>query len=147
MADEELSPSEVDALSDAIDDVQSSPDEGEPTTGDNAQASISKAQFMQLEELAAEANIPAASIARLFDVKVDVEVILGKKKVALEEVLKLQPGSLVELNRMAGEPVDLTANGKLIARGEVVVIEDHFGIKILEIAGTRQKLGVVAATT
>ena len=151
MAEEDLSPEEIDALSQAIDDAADDPPTQEKDTEDPAkevqgnddEAMISKAQFMQLEEALSDSEEPiSASIERFFEVKVDVEVILGKKKITLDEILKLQPGKLVELDKLAGEPVELTANNKIIAKGEVVVIEDHFGVKILEIAGTRQKINV-----
>ena len=75
----------------------------------------------------------------MYDVKVNVEVILGTTRMTLEDILKLQSGSIVELNKLAGEPVDVIANGKIIARAEVVVIDDNFGVKILEIIGSRNK--------
>jgi flagellar motor switch protein FliN/FliY len=104
---------------------------------------ISKAQFMQLEELASATDIPPKDLERMHDLKVNVEVKFGTTKMPLEDILKLSTGSVIELDKLAGEPVDITANGKLISRAEIVVIEENFGIKILEIIGTKQKLAVV----
>lgn len=114
--------------------------EAAPITANSG--TVSRAQFMQLEELAEAANLPPAELKRVHDVKVNVEVLLGTTRMPLEEVLALQAGSLVELNKLAGEPVEVLANEQPIARAEVVVIEDSFGIKILEIIGNEKKLEV-----
>jgi len=104
---------------------------------------ISHIQFMQLEELAEATNLPPKKLERMQNLKVCVEVELGRTKLPLEDILKLHQGSVVELDKLAGEPVDLLANGQLIARAEIVVIEDNFGVKILEIAGTKKKLSIM----
>lgn len=147
---DDLTNEEVEAVTKAMEDApDAEPSSSTATATANPksrepsdQPSIAKAQFMQLEELAEVAELPPKEIARMHDIRVHVEVILGKTKLPLEQVLKLHPGSVVELHKLAGEPVDLVANGKLIARAEVVVIEDNFGVKILDIAGTKQKLQV-----
>ena len=59
-------------------------------------------------------------------------VELGTSKVFIKEILELVPGSIIELNRNVGDPVDLLINGRLIARGEVVVIDDNFGFRITD---------------
>ena len=69
-----------------------------------------------------------------------VTVELGRTKKSLEEILNLKPGSVVELDRLAGEPVDVLANGVLIAKGEVVVIDETFGVKITVIASRKQRI-------
>jgi flagellar motor switch protein FliN/FliY len=71
----------------------------------------------------------------LRDVEMDVTVELGRARMAVRHVLSLMPGSVVELDRAAGAPVDLLVNGTLIARGEVVVIDEEFGVRISEIVG------------
>ena len=71
----------------------------------------------------------------LMDVPVNVTVELGTCQMPMREVLQLDVGSVVQLDKMASAPVELFVNRKLIARGEVVVVEDRFGIKITEIVG------------
>lgn len=78
------------------------------------------------------------SLDLLHDVEMAVTVELGRTRMAVRELLALAPGSVVELDRAAGSPVDVLVNGKLIARGEVVVIDEEFGIRISEIVGLRQ---------
>lgn len=67
------------------------------------------------------------------DVRLNVTVELGRTNLPLKDVLQLGDGSLIKLDRLAGEPVDLAVNGRLIAQGEVVVIGDHFGVKITHV--------------
>lgn len=67
------------------------------------------------------------------DVKMDVTVELGRTNLPLKEVLQLEDSSVIKLDRLAGEPVDLLVNGRLIAKGEVVVIGSNFGVKITQV--------------
>ena len=72
-------------------------------------------------------------LARLHDVSVELAVEVGRTRMTIREALALGPGSIVTLNRLAGEPVDLLVNGKPIARGEVVVIDEEFGLRVTEV--------------
>ena len=74
-----------------------------------------------------------ADLRRLHDVPVELAVEIGRTTMTIGETLSLAPGSIVSLNRLAGEPVDLLVNGKPIARGEVVVIDENFALRITEI--------------
>jgi flagellar motor switch protein FliN/FliY len=71
----------------------------------------------------------------LLDVKVKVTVQLGSCQLPMREVMELIPGSVIQLNQLASDPVGLYVNDRLIAFGEVVVVEDNFGIKITELVG------------
>ena len=77
-----------------------------------------------------------ANINLVLDVPVNLTIELGGCQLPMREVLQLNVGSVVQLDTPADAPVELSINGKLIARGEVVVIEDHFGVKITEILGS-----------
>jgi flagellar motor switch protein FliN/FliY len=72
----------------------------------------------------------------VLDVKVRVTVQLGSCQLPMREVLELAPGAVIQLNQQASDPVGLYVNDKLIAYGEVVVVEDSFGIKITELVGS-----------
>jgi flagellar motor switch protein FliN len=74
-----------------------------------------------------------AELERLFDVPVELAVEIGRTHMTIRETLALGPGSIVTLNRLAGEPVDLLVNGKPIARGEVVVLDEEFGLRVTEV--------------
>ncbi|MDQ5980976.1 MAG: flagellar motor switch protein FliN [Verrucomicrobiota bacterium] len=74
----------------------------------------------------------------VLDVKVKVTVQLGSCQLPMRDVLELSPGSVIQLSQQANDPVGLYVNDKLVAYGEVVVVEDHFGIKITELVGSGQ---------
>ena len=75
----------------------------------------------------------ARSVEFLFDVPLQVTVELGRAKLRVAEVLRLAKGSVVELDKLAGEPLDLRVNGQLVARGEAVVVNDKFGVRLTEV--------------
>ncbi len=77
----------------------------------------------------------APDLRRLSDVPVEVAVEMGRTRMTVGDTLELRPGSIVALDRMAGEPVDLLVNGTAIARGEVVVIDEQFGLRITDVLG------------
>lgn len=86
----------------------------------------------------APATIAAPSnLDMVLDVPVTVSVELGSTQLPMREVLELTEGSVIQLDKEADAPVELFVNSRLIARGEVVVVEDRFGIKITEIIGKR----------
>ena len=76
----------------------------------------------------------------IMDIPLEVSVELGRVRMLIKDVLALSSGSIVELERIAGEPVDLLVNGRLVARGEVVVIDDNFGIRITEIVSPADRV-------
>jgi flagellar motor switch protein FliN/FliY len=84
------------------------------------------------QEIVIETN---RSLDLLADVEMGVTAELGRTRMTVKELLALTPGSVVELDRMAGSPVDVLVNGTLVARGEVVVIDEEFGVRISEIIG------------
>jgi flagellar motor switch protein FliN/FliY len=88
----------------------------------------------QLAELAAEAAPEErATIDLVRDVEMDLKIELGRTQMPLEEVLKLRKGSVVTLDKLAGDPVDVYVNGRLIARGEVLVLNDNFCVRVGEL--------------
>jgi flagellar motor switch protein FliN/FliY len=76
----------------------------------------------------------------IYDVPLQVSVELGKATKTIKEILELGPGAVIELDRLAGEPVDMIVNGKLIAKCEVVVINETFGIRITEIVNPEERI-------
>jgi flagellar motor switch protein FliN/FliY len=89
-------------------------------------------EYQALQSTGAVGGTPA-DLGRLHDVPVELAVEIGRTRMTIGETLALAPGSIVTLNRTAGEPVDLLVNGKPIARGEVVVIDEEFGLRITEV--------------
>ena len=89
-----------------------------------------------LEEPEPEDGAEAHNLNIVMDIPLEVSVELGRKRMSIREILDMGAGSIVELDKIAGEPVDLLVNGRLVARGEVVVIEDNFAVRITEIVGS-----------
>lgn len=90
-------------------------------------------------EVPAEAAVPTpppsspASLLAVHDVPVKVKVVLGRAKMQIQKLLEMQTGTVVELDRRVGEPVDVYVNDRLIARGEVVMIESSLGVTLTEV--------------
>ena len=99
---------------------------------------VQSVEFAPLHLEAGEAG--PGNISLLLDVVLDISVELGKTQMTIEEILGIGSGSVIELDKLASEPVDLLVNGKVIARGEVIVIDGNFGIRITEILGPRARL-------
>lgn len=74
-----------------------------------------------------------ANIERLLDIGLSLSVELGRKDMKIQDILNLGPGKIIELDKLAGEPVDLLVNGRLLAKGEVVVVDENFGVRITEL--------------
>jgi flagellar motor switch protein FliN/FliY len=80
------------------------------------------------------------SLEILMDIPLQISVELGRVKMVVKDVVELGSGSIIEIDKAAGEPVDVLVNGKTVARGEVVVIEDNFGVRITEILSQQDRL-------
>jgi flagellar motor switch protein FliN/FliY len=96
------------------------------------ESGVHPVQFSALKPSSEGPALPG-NVKIIMDIPMEVTVELGRKKMTVREVLDLGVGSIVELDRVAGESVDILANGKLVARGGVVVIDDTFGVRITEI--------------
>ncbi len=100
--------------------------------GQMQNVSVQPAQFQNFS-----GNVGAMAsnenIGLIMDVPLEVTVELGRTIKSISDILDFAPGTIIELNRIAGEPIDVLVNGKFVAKGEVVVIEECFGIKVTEI--------------
>jgi flagellar motor switch protein FliN len=85
--------------------------------------------------------VNTTNIDLLMDVSLRVTVELGRTRMQLAQILELQHGSVVELERLAGDPVDILVNDCLVARGEVVVVDDKFGVRITEMVSAKNNKG------
>ena len=88
-------------------------------------------------------SIHTGNIELLMDVSLRITVELGRTRMQLSQILELQHGSVVELDRLAGDPVDVFVNDCLIARGEVVVVDDKFGVRITEMIAAKGDKGSI----
>ncbi|MCL2690151.1 MAG: flagellar motor switch protein FliN [Chitinispirillia bacterium] len=83
---------------------------------------------------------PKDNIELLLDVELEINIELGRSDLSIKKILELAPGSIVELDKMAGEPVDLLVNNKVVAKGEVVVIDENFGIRIVSLIPAEDRI-------
>jgi flagellar motor switch protein FliN/FliY len=103
-------------------------------------------EFTPLPDHAAESAVTGeADLTRLTDVQVELTVEVGRTHMSLGETMSLGQGSVVTLDRLADKPVDLLVNGRPIARGEVVVIDEQFGLRITEVNGAERVAGAAIA--
>lgn len=107
----------------------------------SADESINKISSMDFEHFSktGQAATPH-NIDMLLDVAMPVSIELGRTTMPIQDILNLGPGSVVELNKLAGEPVDLLVNDKLIAKGEVVVVDENFGIRITSMISQEERI-------
>ncbi|RZM03921.1 MAG: flagellar motor switch protein FliN [Variovorax sp.] len=83
---------------------------------------------------------PSHDIDRVLDIPVQLSVELGRRKVPIKQVLQLAQGSIVELDTLASEPMDVLVNGYLVAQGEVVVVNNKFGIRLTDVVAPAERL-------
>ena len=107
---------------------------------EGAAASASAAAAAAGTPAAANAQAPLQDIHRVLDIPVQLTVELGRKKVPIKHVLQLGQGSIVELDKLAGEPMDVLVNGYLVAQGEVVVVNNKFGIRLTDVVTPSERL-------
>jgi flagellar motor switch protein FliN/FliY len=104
-------------------------------------------EFTPLPEPPADGIVLGDDLTRLTDVTVELTVEVGRTHMSLGETMSLGQGSVVTLDRLADKPVDLLVNGRPIARGEVVVIDEQFGLRITEVNGAERGAGASVALT
>ena len=102
------------------------------------EASAAKAEFQQLSAPAGQAD--TKNIDLLMDINLPISIELGRTKMSMADILGMGPGSVVELNKLAGEPVDVLVNYKIVAKGEVVVIDENFGVRITQLMTPEERL-------
>lgn len=99
---------------------------------------VKKAAFQPLEP--SEMGVLPSNIDLILDVPLEISVVLGKTKKSIKEILNLSTGSLVELDKLAEEPVEILVNGKMVAQGEVVVVDENFGVRITSIMSNAERV-------
>jgi len=109
-----------------------------PDDIDFSQAQVGNAEFQQLSQPAGQSE--SKNIDLLMDINLPVSIELGRTRMSIADILGLGPGSVVELNKLAGEPVDVLVNYKIVAKGEVVVIDENFGVRITQLMTPEERL-------
>ena len=137
--DKDVNNEEMQDLTSSIPEGNTEDNETSENTEDKT-VTVQPVQFASFEDLDQVQGPVNQNLNILLDVKLQLTVELGKTELPIKKVLELTKGSIVTLNKAAGEPVELYANGKLIAYGEVVVIEDNFGLRITHITDPARRL-------
>ncbi|MDD3839699.1 MAG: flagellar motor switch phosphatase FliY [Clostridia bacterium] len=118
-------------------DMQDKKDDGT----DKATKKVVNVSPVELQEFDNENAVNQTNkIELLYDIPLNVTVQLGKTQKTIKEILQMSPGSVVELDRLAGEPVDVLINGKIVAKGEVVVIDENFGVRLIDIINRKNRI-------
>ena len=110
---------------------------------DKAQAAADKAQpanFDALEENSSATSPVDVNLEVVLNVSVDLALEVGRTTISVRDLLQLNQGSIIELDRLAGEPLDLLINGTLVARGEVVVVNEKYGIRLTDVISPTERI-------
>jgi flagellar motor switch protein FliN/FliY len=103
-------------------------------------APVARAQFNDLGPNAAATSGAEMNLNLILDVSVTLALEVGRARMSVRDLLQLAPGAIVELDRLASEPLDVLVNGVRVARGEVVVVNEKFGIRLTEVVSTSERM-------
>ena len=148
MSDELLNQEEIDAMTAAASEVNTGAAEADAAATGVPAAAQSDAVVRPVEFApmsSQQGHGVRNGVELILDVQLHVAVELGHTTMKVKDVLGLVPGSVVELDKHAGEPVEVVVNNKTIARGEVVVIDENFGVRITEIVNRNERPGYAKA--
>ncbi len=121
-----------------------------PRENMGAQRSVEKkvmvqpVQFTSLDAADSKKEGGVNKLELIYDVGLQLTVELGRTEKTLKEILEIGPGSIVGLDKLAGEALDILVNGKILARGEVIVIDENYGVRIKEIVNSGERIGLKA---
>jgi flagellar motor switch protein FliN/FliY len=126
MADENVKQDDLNQMDDSWDEAMA---ESQTNAAEDEEPEVQHAQFEDFGNKNGD-NKGTRKLEMLLDVMLPVTIELGRTKMYIKKILDLERGSIIELDKMAGEPVDLYINNKKMAEGEVVVVDKHFGVRI-----------------
>ena len=101
---------------------------------------VKNAEFSPMTESVPPEGVPRATLDLVAEIPIRVSAELGHARLPIKELLNLGPGSVVELDRLAGESIDLVVNGVLVGRGDVVIVNENFAVRITEIVHPEERL-------
>jgi len=123
---------------DVADDWAAALSEQKGAKGGNG--AYAKAEFQDLKDEGKPNGNPDANLEMILDIPVTISMEIGRSKIPIRNLLQLNQGSVVELDRLAGEPLDVLVNGTLIAHGEVVVVNEKFGIRLTDVISPAERV-------
>ncbi len=101
---------------------------------------VEPAQFDELTDSGSRASADEVDLAVILDVPVTLALEVGRTKMTIRDLLRLNQGSVVELERSADEPMDLLVNGTLVAKAEIVIVEESFGIRLIDVVSPSERI-------
>ena len=137
---------EGEAVGEAVDEAASAEADWGDALAEQASAEVGtadKAEQAPMENLQAEESgetLEDVSLDVILDIPVNISLQIGSAKISIRNLLKLNQGSVVELERLAGEPLDVMVNGTLIAHGEVVVVNEKYGIRLTDVISAQERI-------
>jgi flagellar motor switch protein FliN/FliY len=120
--------------------AESQPAVAEPVEASSETATSEPHVFQRLAKTGISANEQTSDIDLILDIPVSLTVELGRRRIPIKHILQLAQGSVIELDALAGEPMDVLVNGCLIAQGEVVVVNEKFGIRLTDIVTPSERV-------
>ena len=108
--------------------------------GAAAPKTVEPAQFDELTDSGSRASADEVDLAVILDVPVTLALEVGRTKMTIRDLLRLNQGSVVELERSADEPMDLLVNGTLVAKAEIVIVEEMFGIRLIDVVSPSERI-------
>jgi len=142
-ADDEIKESVVDSTEELAADTVATEDQGvaesgeEQATGENFEPAAFDGAGNEAPDAAPNGE---TNLDLILDIPVTLSMEIGRTSVSIQDLLQLAKGSVVELDRMAGEPLDVLVNGTLVARGEVVVVNDKFGVRLNDVISPAERV-------
>jgi flagellar motor switch protein FliN/FliY len=134
---EETSTAEDDAVGDDWGAAMAEQSEAEAAANPNNDLPEAPLQNLQAED---NGNGEAANLEAILDIPVSLSVEIGQTKISIKNLLQLNQGSVVELERLAGEPLDVKVNNTLVAHGEIVVVNEKYGIRLTDIVSAQERV-------
>ena len=129
---------ETEQIGDEIGDLMT---QEEDAPGDITEEGIGEESSVSLDREGEDGEV---NVDLIMDVPLEMVVELGRTKMLINDLLQIGQGSVIELNKQVGEALDILVNGKLVARGEVVVVKDKFGVRITEVLSTIERIQQLA---
>ncbi len=129
-------------MSDTSDDVDAGDDWAAAMAeqADTEEAAVKAAHFDEFSSTKVRHGSGDDNLEMILDIPVTISMEIGRTKISIRNLLQLNQGSVVELDRLAGEPMDVLVNGTLIAHGEVVVVNEKFGIRLTDVVSAQERI-------
>jgi len=144
MSDTDKDPNEAmaDEWSEALDEQAEQEEPGSEAEESTVDSNTESAQFQQLQDDRSGGAVGEAEVNLdgILDIPVTISMEIGRTNINIRNLLQLNQGSVVELDRLAGEPMDVLVNGTLIAQGEVVVVNEKFGIRLTDVISPSERV-------